>query len=114
VVAELSFGFWTSLLSSDYERIFWQRILTDAFPLMPRRLRSRPKLAGRLHTLRRLRNRVSHHEPIYKLTNLAQTHDDLLAEISWLAPSLLRLLPLGEAFPDVHARGSRFYEIPLS
>lgn len=114
IVAELNFGFWTSLMSSVYERPFWQRILVQAFPLMRNRERTRSKIADRLKVLRLLRNRVSHHEPICRMTNLVQIHDELLATISWLAPPLHQLLPIGESFLDIYARGPAAYEIPIN
>lgn len=114
IVAELNFGFWTSLMSSVYERRFWPKILVQAFPLMRNRERTRSNIADRLKVLRLLRNRVSHHEPICRMTNLVQIHDELLATISWLAPTLHQLLPIGESFRDVYARGAAAYEIPIT
>lgn len=88
LVAELNLGFWTSLLSKEYEQQLWPRLLIPAFPQMPRRERTRARVAARLHEIRRLRNRVSHHEPIYKLGNLMQRYDHIQEAITWLAPAL--------------------------
>lgn len=114
IVAELNFGFWTSLMSSAYERTFWPKIIIQAFPAMRNRERTRSNIADRLKVLRQLRNRVSHHEPICRMTNLVQIHDELLATISWLAPKLHQLLPIGESFSEIYARGSAAYEIQIS
>jgi hypothetical protein len=114
LVAELSFGFWTSLLSTAYEQALWPRLLSSAFPHMPRRERTRSKVAHRLHQIRLLRNRISHHEPIYRLKNLGQHHDDLQEAIRWLSPQLLRLLPVGESFRDIYARGCAAYEVRIT
>ncbi len=110
VVAELNFGFWTSLLSKEYEQQLWPRLLIPTFPQMPRRERTRARVAERLHEVRWLRNRVSHHEPIYKLGSLVQRYDKIQEAILWLAPALLRLLPVGESFHEIHARGFTAYE----
>ena len=111
VVAELNFGFWTSLLSKEYEQQLWPRLLIPAFPQMPKRARTRARVAERLHEVRWLRNRVSHHEPIYKLASLGQRYSNIHEAISWLAPALLRLLPVGEDFSEIHARGFTAYEL---
>jgi hypothetical protein len=64
LVSELSFGFWVSLLASRYDRTLWVPVLHRAF---------RPAYTGRRHLLHddlcatlRLRNRVMHHEPIFR------------------------------------------------
>ena len=62
VVAAVDFGFWTSLLGSKYEKSLWQPALRSAFP---QSRRSRQQVRVGLDSLRRLRNRVSHHEPMH-------------------------------------------------
>ncbi|WP_203906615.1 hypothetical protein [Rhizocola hellebori] len=73
VVAQLSFGFWTSLLSnsrgSQYDRRLWVPILHRAFPHYRGR---RKDLHDNLEAMRLLRNRIMHHEPIH--------HRDLTAD----------------------------------
>lgn len=61
VVAELPFGFWWSLLADEYNRRLWQPALQHAFE-GPIRRRT---LHAELDDLRRLRNRIAHHEPIH-------------------------------------------------
>lgn len=61
VIAELPFGFWWSLLSDEYNRRLWQPALRFAFEGPVRRRR----LHAELDDLRRLRNRIAHHEPIH-------------------------------------------------
>jgi hypothetical protein len=111
LVAELSFGFWTSLLGTGYEQKLWPRLLGAVFPHMPRRQRTRSNVARRFHHIRHLRNRVSHHEPIYKLKNLAQRYGEIQEALGWLSPTPLHLLPIGADFRDVHTHGSALYEI---
>ena len=50
-------------------------------------------------------NRVSHHEPNYKSKSLAQQYDNIEEAIGWMVPSLLTLLPIGEGFETIFARG---------
>ncbi|HWJ08027.1 MAG TPA: hypothetical protein VNS46_01540 [Nocardioides sp.] len=61
IVAELPFGFWWSLLADEYNRRLWQPALRHAFEGQVRRR----KLHTELDDLRRLRNRIAHHEPIH-------------------------------------------------
>jgi len=61
LVAELPFGFWWSLLADEYNRRLWQPALQHAFERGVRRR----KLHAELDDLRRLRNRIAHHEPIH-------------------------------------------------
>jgi hypothetical protein len=109
IVAELTFGFWSSLLSGHYEQRLWTKLLRRVFPHMPKRRRHRGEAARRFHDLRLLRNRVSHHEPIYKQHNLLQRYDEIEEAIGWIEPAALRMLPIGESFRDVLARGDSFY-----
>lgn len=113
MVAQLKFGFWTSLLSREYERQLWPHLLSASFPYIPRRQRTRAFIAERLVKIRRLRNRVSHHEPIFKL-DLPLLYNEVEDAVGWLAPALLKLLPVGEHFRDVYARGCATYVVMLS
>jgi hypothetical protein len=84
MVAELPFGFWVSLLGSgtDYETRLWRPALRMAFPGYHGR---RAVLHFELDTCRRLRNRIAHHEPIYR-RDLKADHARilrLLGYVSW-------------------------------
>lgn len=64
IVAELSFGFWVSLLADRYDATLWRKALHSAFrensgPMV------RKRVHGRFNALRRFRNRIAHHEPIF-------------------------------------------------
>lgn len=100
-IAELNFGFWTSLFDVRYERILWQKWIKEVFPSMPRRLRTRHIILGRLNKIRKLRNRVFHYEPIWHLNNLYQQHDEILQTINWISPELEKLVHSKNRFPEV-------------
>jgi hypothetical protein len=70
VVAELMLGFWWSLLSDEYNRRLWQPCLQFSFDGPVRRTR----LHAELDELRRLRNRIAHHEPIHRRDLVADLH----------------------------------------
>ena len=82
VVAELSFGFWTGLLANRYHQRLWVPALHAAFPRLvgPRR-----ELHRKQESLRKLRNRIAHHEPIFA-RNLTADHNRLLDILDAISP----------------------------
>lgn len=114
MVAELAFGFWTGLLNARYERIFWPRLLRTAFPAMPNSIRTRKQLSTRLNEIRRLRNRVFHHEPIWYLRGLAQQHSELLETLHWINPELRATIQLVDRFPEVYQNGLTMVQVRLA
>lgn len=112
IVAELDFGFWTSLLSPYYgyqpktrQELLWPKLLKPAFPYMtPPAFRSRENLAGRLNHIRKFRNRVFHHEAVWK-SSLAHEYAQILEAIGWISPDLQRLTIQISRFPEVLSAG---------
>lgn len=82
VVAELSFGVWVSLLGTAYDATLWRSALANAFQEHGKNMR-RDRVHGRLNALRRFRNRVAHHEPIFD-RKLTDVHAELIEAIAWL------------------------------
>jgi hypothetical protein len=85
IVADLPFGFWTSLLTNRYNVPFgWPTRLRTAFPALPAGLVlisvSRP-----MSDVRILRNRIAHHEPIFHKKPDASYHE-IMNLIGWLSP----------------------------
>jgi len=113
IVAELNFGFWTSLLDRRYEQVLWPRLLKHTFPRMPRKIRTRATLAKRFNTIRRLRNRVFHHEPIWYWRDLPQQHEAILEAIEWLEPAMRSFVETIDRFPTVYAGGTQAFEQQL-
>jgi hypothetical protein len=109
VIAELSFGFWTSLFDSRYEQNLWTRLIKPAFPHMPRRIRTRKELSKRLNKIRNLRNRVFHHEPIWYWQDLPQQHNILLETLAWIEPAMREMLTSLDRFPGVYQAGPNTY-----
>lgn len=70
VIANLSFGFWGELLAKRYESSIWKKRLSVAFPNL--KSRQIQDVYQSVHKIIRLRNRISHHEPIisHKLPSL--------------------------------------------
>jgi hypothetical protein len=109
LVAELTFGFWTSLLEVRYERnkVLWPHLLGAQLlhPSSPRSMRSRKQLSPLLNRVRYLRNRVFHHEPIWHWSNLIQQHTVALDLMGWFSPALRATIEPADRFRAVHAAG---------
>ncbi len=82
IVAELTLGFWAGLTASIYEKRLWVPCLYKAFPFS--RV-NRKELYAKLDDLRRLRNRIAHHEPILDRP-LDRSYSEILQVSSWIDP----------------------------
>ena len=80
VVAELSFGFWLSMLGSGYHQTLWIKALHKAFPNASLK---RADILRPLDHLRILRNRVAHHEPIFA-RHLASDYRSIMEALGWI------------------------------
>lgn len=80
VVAELGFGFWLSLFAKRYDTL-WNTELNRLFSPTP----TRRDLYDELVSLRDLRNRIAHHEPIHQLP-LSDCHNSILRVLGMLSP----------------------------
>ncbi|WP_097246631.1 hypothetical protein [Nocardia amikacinitolerans] len=67
VIAELKFSFWQALFTSRHDVRLWEPHILALFPnasaMTARQLRRR--IYDDLEVIRRLRNRIAHHEPIF-------------------------------------------------
>lgn len=108
VVSELSFGFWSGLFSKQYEPVIWRRpsLLRDAFPYMSNIIRKRSVLATRFNDIRRFRNRVFHHEPIWHL-DLNKEHANIMEALGWLDPCLQKVTATLDRFAAVNTEARK-------
>jgi hypothetical protein len=81
MVAELNFGFWSSLFGRMPGNHLW-RVLR---PIFQTKGLQRGHIATLLRDFRILRNRVAHYEPIISLP-LAQRYADITTLTGWLSP----------------------------
>jgi len=112
VIAELTFGFWTSLFDRKYDRVFWNQkdLIKNAFPNMPNSIRTRSTLSKRFSDIRKLRNRVFHHEPIWNNPDLKNRYEGLTEALGWLNPALRDVTELIlDRFPHTYLEGSKPY-----
>jgi|SRR5271166_3866353 len=81
MVAELTFGFWVGLTGPKYSVDLWERHLYKSFPNAKL---GRKQLNKRLESIRLLRNRVAHHEPILS-RDLEKDAGRILETIGWIS-----------------------------
>ena len=98
IVAELSFGFWVSVLGPKYEVNLWRPCLRLAFPNRPRGT-ERKAIQVALDEIRRLRNRIAHHEPILD-RDLHADCATILKILGWICADTA-------AWVDHHSRTAR-------
>lgn len=99
VIAQFSFGTWVNLLHSRYDRLLWKVCLHRAFPNRPQ-IFSRRLAKESLENIRILRNRIFHHEPIYK-RRLDKDLDLLIDIARWLCPDTAQWIRYHTRFDQV-------------
>ena len=117
VIAGVSFGFWTGLLSGLYGNSpkgpqLWMSpnspLLAAAFPHAPVTHQPyRSRIHDRFDVLRKLRNRVFHYESIYDDPVLLQKHADMIDAIGWVSPTIQASTVSLDRFPHVYRFGQR-------
>lgn len=76
LVSELSFGFWQHLLTKRFGRLIWGPGIKAAFPNLPNAL-DRQAVYDRVEAVRKWRNRIAHHKPIFDHGPSAKLQDTL-------------------------------------
>ena len=88
IIAELAFGFWSSLFNVQFQSTLWKE-LRLVFPRCPKPQRQRHTVSSALNQIRELRNRVFHHEQLLWLNpSLRELHSKGIEVIGWLDPKL--------------------------
>ena len=113
VVADFTLGFWVDLFRSGYEQNLWHPALCKAFPYYDGPI-ERKEVLKRLTKLKRFRNRIAHHEPVFQIgikkmsvkgmnareegiKNLENYYKEILETIGWMSPSK-------KAWVEAHSR----------
>lgn len=101
IVADLSAGFWVSMLSKRYDVPYvWRNNLPRVFP-QDRGL-DRETAWAKSDAILRLRNRVAHHEPVFHLP-LFELYEDLQRLVGAMCPATQRFAEASCNFRDVWA-----------
>ena len=103
IIAELNFGFWVSFFHKKYESKIWQkkRILQNVFPNFRNSglLLNVKKIRADLEIIRKLRNRIFHHEPIISsVPSLQLAHQLMYLYIKSMAPELVEEILQSDRF----------------
>jgi hypothetical protein len=107
MIAELTFGFWTSLTGPRYAQTLWDTYLKNAFPESNVGRKAAQK---RLRKIRFLRNRIAHHECIVGLhpdgqpRNLEQDERDIMDTIRWICPVTEKWIKSTSSFAERFAK----------
>jgi len=96
IVAELNFGFWSSLFGRQSHHL-WQLLR----PIFQARGIQRSTIAQNLRELRLLRNRIGHYEPIIAFP-LAQRYADITTLTGWLSPSAAAWIATYSTWPALY------------
>jgi hypothetical protein len=82
MVASLSFGFWVGMLHKRFNPRIWTRQTRNCFPELPGSV-GRDELHRNAELIARLRNRISHHEPLLHADGLK--HYGLISQyLGWI------------------------------
>lgn len=92
IISELSFGFWTSFFDTKFEMTLW-KTLRLAFPNCPKEIRKRRTMSSKFNSIRKLRNRIFHHEAItWNLDVIQEYEKEILEALNWLNKDLVNWL----------------------
>lgn len=106
VIAELQFGFWTSLLEHHYEHLqVWPSGFKFAFPYLVKSKHNRKEIKRTLEEIRILRNRVFHHERIVHWTNLDAQYTSIIDVIGWTSRETQNLAKALDRFTATRTNG---------
>ena len=135
LVAELNFGFWTLLLTRPYGQQglplqpwvpFWPALIPMGFPYLPNQrgtIRDREVVAERFNNIRQFRNRIAHHEPIWRgrpvpnqgvIVPVSDQYQEILEAIRWISPETADATALLSSFDHVYNAGPSTYATILS
>lgn len=106
VIAELTFGFWAGMFDGYFEHRLWHRgLLEFVFPHAPRSFLSASRLRPKLESIRELRNRIFHHEPVFRVWHARQVHLEMNLLLNWINPAFHEWNHKHDAFSHLLASG---------
>ena len=100
LTAALNFAFWTGMLGKDYENL-WQQHLYKIALSYDGKGRRRKALSTPLQSIRVLRNRIAHHEPIIGW-DIEKQHNNIMRMIGLLNSDALEWCKKVSRFDEVY------------
>lgn len=89
IIAEMKFAFWEKMFTAGHDVRIWQPHLLTEFPNatgFPNYADARKDIHDRLAIIRKLRNRIAHHEPIFS-ENLDSQLENIINLIGYKCPA---------------------------
>lgn len=86
IIPELKFAFWEQMLTKRHDGRIWDAHIKTVFPFLPvtaTTAQSRSLLNGFCYNIRKIRNRIAHHEPIFNQSTLNTALIDIYTSISY-------------------------------
>jgi hypothetical protein len=108
VVSELTFGFWVVLTSPPYAQSLWDKFLHKAFV----KKLGRKAIHKRLDKIRKLRNRIAHHESILE-RNLKDDFSLIVQTVHWICPITAEWLKANNSFHFRYAQKPAAILMPI-
>jgi hypothetical protein len=106
VIPELKFMFWVSMVTARHDRRLWIPHIAKFFPALRPTADPRDRrraLHARLDEIRKLRNRIAHHEPIYD-RHLLDDYSKVVEVVSWISADVMDWLRSFEKVTALIAR----------
>jgi hypothetical protein len=95
LVAELSFGFWTSLFKQPYDRVLRFSSLKQIFSHLPKKeekIVDRKYISAQLNLIRAFRNRIFHYEKVIGKDRYMNIENNILEILSYLHVDLSKFV----------------------
>lgn len=114
LISKLDFGFWVALCRESYADSrgdgprLWPRALDLAFQRRPLSVTTRAQVLHQFDRIRKFRNRIAHHEPIWDRDYVAQ-HEYVLESLGWMSPKVADALRQVSPAPAVFHAGPAAY-----
>jgi len=124
IMANLTLGFWTALITQTQKsnNLYLDKIfipcIKKVFPYAKKNELSRSTIVSILEEIRRLRNRVFHHEPIWYDDHLYLKHNKICRILNWIEPNIYMWMRLPQEtidrFPEVYETYTKQIKILLN
>lgn len=102
IISELSFGFWSILLTTDYEQKIWNKYIRQILPNIPKLIAKRKGISRDFNTIKNLRNKIFHFDTIIDIKNLFELHKLILEFIYWLNEDMYNLTIAFDEFDGIY------------
>ncbi len=104
ILSQMTFGFWCAFFHKRYDPVLWHRknALKNLFPYFSKQNRTRSYIEKNILKIKTIRNRIAHHEPIWKhRASVDEAHKICCEFIQGISPDALVLLSKIDHFPTL-------------